>query len=120
MKNILSIFLLIVMGFQTFQMGIIETDFFIHRDRIAQELCENKDKPALKCHGNCQLKKELEKQTPAKNPAQQSKEIQVFLGSDICLVPSSNGILIQEYPVIPATHLHPVHPKDFFHPPALS
>lgn len=46
---------------QTFQMGIIEADFFINQEQIAEELCENKALPELNCLGNCQLKKELEK-----------------------------------------------------------
>lgn len=37
-------------------------DFLINQDYIARNLCENKDKPVLKCNGKCQLAKELAKE----------------------------------------------------------
>lgn len=36
-------------------------DFTINQEFIAQELCENKEKPELKCNGKCYLMKKLEK-----------------------------------------------------------
>lgn len=33
--------------------------FYLHRARIERTLCENKAKPEMKCHGKCQLKKQL-------------------------------------------------------------
>lgn len=40
----------------------IYINFLINQDYIAQNLCENKDKPVLKCNGKCQLAKELAKE----------------------------------------------------------
>lgn len=37
-------------------------NFLINQDYIAQNLCENKEKPELKCNGKCQLVKELSKE----------------------------------------------------------
>ncbi len=34
-------------------------DYIINYDYISTQLCENIDKPALKCNGKCHLKKEL-------------------------------------------------------------
>lgn len=63
---------------QTFQMGIVEADFFVNQTEIAATLCENKDKPELHCNGHCQLKKELEKHNDS--PAQQLvREISPFI-----------------------------------------
>ena len=36
-------------------------EYAINKDFIANVLCINKDKPALKCNGKCHLKKELKK-----------------------------------------------------------
>lgn len=40
----------------------IYLDFLINQDYIAKNLCENKDKPVLKCNGKCHLAKELAKE----------------------------------------------------------
>lgn len=72
----------IAMLLQTFSMGLIMADFYFHRDRIANELCENKDKPDLRCEGNCQLKKELEKENKKEIPSQ-FKEILPFVNSEV-------------------------------------
>ena len=36
-------------------------DYAFNKDYIAENLCENKEKPKLKCEGKCHLKKEVEK-----------------------------------------------------------
>ena len=36
-------------------------DYAFNKDYIAKNLCENKEKPKLKCEGKCHLKKEVEK-----------------------------------------------------------
>lgn len=47
-------------------------------DYVATELCENKDKPELKCNGKCYLKKQLNKvdnqQEKDKAPAKKVKD----------------------------------------------
>ncbi len=47
--------------------------FKINQDFYARVLCINKEKPELKCHGKCQLKKQLkaaeQKSNEKKNPA---------------------------------------------------
>ncbi|OFZ22894.1 MAG: hypothetical protein A3D92_03165 [Bacteroidetes bacterium RIFCSPHIGHO2_02_FULL_44_7] len=40
----------------------IYLDFIINQDYIAENLCENQDKPELKCNGKCFLAKELAKE----------------------------------------------------------
>lgn len=40
---------------------LIYFDFWLNQDFIAQNLCENKDKPQMECNGKCHLKKELKK-----------------------------------------------------------
>lgn len=58
----------------------IYADFYLNQEYIAAELCENKDKPILKCNGKCQLMKSLEKDSERQQEHQghQSK-IEIFL-----------------------------------------
>lgn len=54
-------------------------DYYINKAYIAENLCENKEKPQLKCHGQCHLKKELEKATETEQespilPSQKNKK----------------------------------------------
>jgi len=37
-------------------------EYLINYDYIANELCENKDKPLLSCNGKCYLEKQVKKQ----------------------------------------------------------
>lgn len=116
MKNLLALFTLIAMIAQTFQMGIIEADFFINRVEIAEQLCENKDKPELQCKGHCQLKKELEKKNEPRSQ-QQSNEMSVFLASPV--------VQIEKRGYVPEKRNYPnFHPfcsqlflSEIFHPP---
>ena len=66
---------------QTFSKAFVMADFYLNRDAIAQKLCENKDKPQLKCKGNCALKKELEKENKKEIP-QQIQEVKTFLKAE--------------------------------------
>lgn len=52
-------------------------DYLINKEYIAENLCENKEKPELQCNGKCHLKKEVQKaaeevidseEGPQKNP----------------------------------------------------
>ena len=36
-------------------------EYIVNYDYIVKELCENKDKPELKCNGKCHLAKQLAK-----------------------------------------------------------
>ncbi|WP_343305606.1 hypothetical protein AAHN97_00390 [Chitinophaga niabensis] len=48
---------------QTFSKGLVLAEFMMNRDYIAKVLCINKAKPQLACHGQCQLMKQMEKET---------------------------------------------------------
>ncbi|MBS4059307.1 MAG: hypothetical protein KG029_02800 [Bacteroidetes bacterium] len=47
---------------QSFGQSVILINFRINQEYIARVLCENKDKPELKCNGNCQLTKQLKEE----------------------------------------------------------
>ncbi|WP_317174601.1 hypothetical protein [Flavobacterium sp. J49] len=52
-------------------------DYIVNYDYIAKVLCENKNKPEMKCNGKCQLMKELAKASEQEKPIAPSKKIQI-------------------------------------------
>ena len=80
-KFILAITIFLAMLVQTFSKAFVMADFYLNRATIAQQLCENKDKPQLKCKGNCALKKELERENKKEIP-QQLQEVKTFLKAE--------------------------------------
>lgn len=51
-------------------------DYVINYEYIATQLCENKEKPELKCNGKCHLAKELAKASEEEKPISQNKKNQ--------------------------------------------
>ena len=49
-------------------------DYIVNYDYIANELCENKAKPELKCNGKCHLMKELAKASEDEKPINSDKK----------------------------------------------
>ncbi len=61
MKQFAAIVMLLCLSYQfTIRMGIIAW-YQINKEYVATVLCENKDKPELKCCGKCYLNKQLKK-----------------------------------------------------------
>lgn len=119
MRSLLALITLIAMVAQTFHMGIIEAEFFINREQIARELCENKDKPELQCAGHCQLKKELEK----KNEPQSQRpfhEMSFFIGCEVFSISEPEVITKNQT----GSHTRHFHSQNFiteiFHPPGIA
>lgn len=54
---LISFFLTFVILFNSFHLAITYGYYYIDPVGFIENLCENKDKPALKCNGKCQLKK---------------------------------------------------------------
>lgn len=51
-------------------------DYVVNYEYIATQLCENKDKPELKCHGKCHLMKEMAKTAETDKPTSPDKKSQ--------------------------------------------
>lgn len=63
MLRFLSAFILLIgLLAQTFSKAVIVLDYYVNRDYIAKNLCENRDKPTMNCCGKCQLKKKLKQE----------------------------------------------------------
>ena len=64
MKNIVFI----VITFILFKPVFPVLDYIVNYDYISTQLCENIEKPELKCNGKCHLKKELASEAKKDNP----------------------------------------------------
>ena len=63
-----------------FSKAVIVCSFYANQDYIAKNLCENRSKPKCCCHGKCQLRKRLNKDTnedKQSNERKSSKESEV-------------------------------------------
>jgi hypothetical protein len=98
----------------------IVAKFLNNQDFIAQNLCENKDKPVLKCNGKCQLAKELE-QNEEKQTNQTIPEISISL-----FIPMENQMeifcpryykTIKTFPLSNIENTLPGALSNVFHPP---
>lgn len=49
-------------------------DYIVNYEYIVTELCENKEKPELKCNGKCHLAKELAKASESEKPISSNKK----------------------------------------------
>ncbi|HAK11025.1 MAG TPA: hypothetical protein DIW54_11550 [Chitinophagaceae bacterium] len=61
-KLLFSAILFCAFFISTFHKGLIVVRFYLNQEQIAKTLCENKNKPKLKCNGKCQLGKQLKKE----------------------------------------------------------
>lgn len=66
-KQLVSYICVILVLFQTVHQAFIVTNYLVEKERIAKELCENKDKPMLNCNGKCYLAKQLKKSETKQN-----------------------------------------------------
>jgi hypothetical protein len=73
-KIILCSVLISVLLLSQFNSSLILLNYQLNKEYIAQNLCENKDKPEMNCCGKCVVNKQLEKETQQKNKMNFTKE----------------------------------------------
>ena len=61
-KKVITFILLIAFAIHSFNSVVIVFGFYANQSSIAATLCENRDRPVLKCNGTCQLAKKLKQQ----------------------------------------------------------
>jgi hypothetical protein len=61
-KKVITLVLLVAFAIHTFSRVMIVFGFYANQKTIAATLCENRDKPILKCDGKCFLAKKLQAQ----------------------------------------------------------
>ncbi|SHK88176.1 hypothetical protein SAMN05444266_101466 [Chitinophaga jiangningensis] len=101
--------------------GLIVLQYWANQQYIAQNLCENRDKPQMHCNGRCHLKKELEKDAQPEKSSNTNKEsyevmfvneLQSFLQA-----PPANEIIHSGYykdPVLPTPVFAIFHPPQWY------
>lgn len=125
MHRVVAILLLLSLSFQCLvKLGVV-TWYEVNKSYVSQTLCENRDKPQMKCHGKCYLKKQLAKtdnsEDQSKNKTERSSQttIDFIVSSGITLayvqvapLPAENGI----YRSFVTENI----PQPIFHPPAIA
>ena len=122
MKQLSTIFLILIVFLQTFNRFVVEADFFLNKSYIAKVLCINKEKPKMHCNGKCYLARQLKKQEKQDQQAPVAKkskiEVQLFHPSE----PLQMNICKQDGKIeyLPAYPLPlPSFSHSIFHPPAI-
>ena len=121
-KKLVAIFFFLVVALQSFNMIVVVAGFYANRNYIAQNLCENRNKPMMHCNGKCYLRKKLAQQSKdqAPNPRNQKQEQVVNLFcSDITVqithfAAPEQGITYPTYHELATAAYH----GAIFHPPA--
>lgn len=72
LKHIIACFLLVIFVLQVTSKFIVVVDYWINKDYIAKNLCENKAKPKMHCDGKCHLAKQIDKQEKKEKPTKNS------------------------------------------------
>ncbi|WP_066404272.1 hypothetical protein [Flavisolibacter tropicus] len=121
MKRVIIPILILLLLAQTFSQWLIVLDYQINKDYIARVLCENKNRPKLKCNGKCQMMKKLAEE----EKQQQSSELRA--GNQSLIVSASAHFATLQKPTVSETLIeyqelpvpHTVtRSYAIFHPPA--
>ena len=122
-----SIFILFVtLGFLLNIGGkvFVYVDFYLNQEYIAKNLCENKDKPVLKCNGKCHLAKELakEEKKEKKEDKQMYKDTTLYFFCEIEPLTTVNPVFFEKRAHINAQVLSQCvgYHASVFHPPTLA
>lgn len=101
-------------------------DYWVNYKYIANELCENQDKPELECNGKCHLKKELakaatEESSTSKDKKQVSKqEIEILFYQETYSFESKNvNIVSNEKTTYYFNNYFHLNSSQIFHPPTI-
>jgi hypothetical protein len=92
-KQLIALLFLLAFTAQMFSKAVIVCTFYANQDYIAKNLCENRNKPKCCCHGKCQLRKRLNKDTnedKQSNERKSSKESEVVSSNSFSIdIPTS-------------------------------
>ncbi|PJJ59328.1 hypothetical protein [Hymenobacter chitinivorans] len=69
MARTLAYLLTTLILLQTFSRELVVVDYQLHKERITELFCVNKDKPKLHCNGKCHLAKKLRQATSSESKA---------------------------------------------------
>ena len=99
MKQLIGVFMIFLCLLVGFQQTLFFVHFELNKSQIEKEHCININKPEMKCHGFCYLKKKLEK---AENNRDKKalintyKKVDMFSVSRFDFLPISNSLEVVE------------------------
>lgn len=124
MKSIFAFILTLVFLLNIGGKVLIYVNFYINQDYIAENLCENKDKPVLQCNGKCQLAKELakEEKKEKKEDKQKFEDHSVYFFSPIEEIIELNPVFLEkrEHTNAQVQSQRVGYLTNVFHPPTLA
>lgn len=121
-RQLLTGILLFSLVAQSFSKMIVVVDFYVDQDYIARNLCVNRYNTAIRCGGQCELKKRLKQEDhkDSENPERRSdNKYEVISSRSFYLTDAAyyRPYIAGMYP--PAPEGSPVdRPADHFHPPS--
>ena len=74
LQRITAIIIALSLLVQTMNKWVILASYYIQKDYIARNLCENRSKPQLHCEGKCCLKKRLAKEGKEQLPTSRNQK----------------------------------------------
>jgi len=116
----MPIFLAFAFLLQTFSYLIIYADYEINKNYIAKNLCENKDRPELKCEGKCQLCKKMKTEDTKQNKGLPSTKTVKFTLLYSIRGGFSQTAALSASPSLSSVYragISSVHTSAVFHPP---
>lgn len=121
-KRCISIFLLFTMIGANYSRFFIYTGFALNKSFIIKELCENRNRPEMKCEGKCFLKKRLaaaeEREKKQEREALNKATVDVFIINEAFVFPFNYALPNTDYPVTLAFELSEFN-TEILHPPSI-
>ena len=122
MKLIIVPLLILLIATQAFSKWVLLMEYEWNKEYIAQNLCDNRNRPQLNCEGKCELAKKMveeEKGPSSQNPNPKLKFQELIFASESLNMPInlSTGALSALFDVY-LLKLYPAPVFSIFHPPA--
>lgn len=121
LKKIIAVIFLIAFATQIFSKVVIIVNFYLNQKYIAENLCVNKAKPAMRCCGRCQLSKKLnqedhkDQQNPNRRVDNEVLSSKSFFASYHCTITSEKVNLNSFYNTLKLSSRS----AEVFHPPTI-
>jgi hypothetical protein len=117
LRNTVILTLLISTLVATFDKSFIVLNFFANQKYIAQNLCENRNKPKLNCCGKCQLRKKMnQEEKNSQLPERKAMNEILFCSELITYKFSAEAIPDNKFPRLDPIIISYSY-SDIFHPP---
>ena len=95
MRGVFSILFSIMIFAASYQSSLLMIDYQINQN-FYEIHCVNKAKPALECHGKCQMKKESEKSTNPFNQVKYAFEFNILPSKPFTYIVKTNKLMTSQ------------------------